>query len=483
MCAYKVNEQGRYNCPACKGKFVLAEVSYSPATPEKARIAVEKGAIGILCMNWGSDEVNDKEAICNRGLKGIWGNPTEETFDKIPDIIGVSISRPAGLKLKKLCLENQEVKVKIAAQSTRKWEPVCQPMGIVRGNGKSDQFILISSHLDAWEPGVTCNATGGGLSLELCRILSENSNLLDRDIYILFWNGHEIAEAAGSTWFVDNYWNELKNKCIAYINIDSPGMKDAVLYEVKSSGELYDFAYNNAKEKLDIDIRMRHLTKIGDQSFLGIGIPAVASRMSFTEEYMAKNHGATLGWWNHTEYDGLDKYDMDNMEIDIRTIMSLIVKLCNVTVLPYDFSGIMDTAIDNILKMEESSKGIFPVNDVLEKFMEAKKEIKSLKNKIKDFENVDEEQIKDYNKVLLKISRELTNILYTYADKYQQDSYGYSKLSEAIPLFADMNMLEGLSADSLEFGLLETQLVKNRNRIIDGVENIVESIRMYNKLW
>ena len=36
-----------------RGKIVLVEVSYAPATPEKARIAAEKGTIGIVCINWG----------------------------------------------------------------------------------------------------------------------------------------------------------------------------------------------------------------------------------------------------------------------------------------------------------------------------------------------------------------------------------------------------------------------------------------------
>lgn len=58
------------------GKMVLVEVSYAPPVPEKARIAYEMGAAGIMCMNWG----NDEEVICRRGLKGVWGNPTEAEF-------------------------------------------------------------------------------------------------------------------------------------------------------------------------------------------------------------------------------------------------------------------------------------------------------------------------------------------------------------------------------------------------------------------
>ncbi len=71
------------------GKMVLVEVSYAPPVPEKARIAYEMGAAGIMCMNWG----NDEEVICRRGLKGMWGNPTEANFHCIPEIVGVGVTR------------------------------------------------------------------------------------------------------------------------------------------------------------------------------------------------------------------------------------------------------------------------------------------------------------------------------------------------------------------------------------------------------
>ena len=93
------------------GKMVLVEVSYAPPVPEKARIAYEMGAAGIMCMNWG----NDEEVICRRGLKGVWGNPTEANFHCIPEIVGVGVTRGAGLKLKQLCLEGRKVEVTTSA--------------------------------------------------------------------------------------------------------------------------------------------------------------------------------------------------------------------------------------------------------------------------------------------------------------------------------------------------------------------------------
>ena len=58
-----------------EGKAVLVEVSYAPATPEKAMLASEHRAAAMICMNWGTAE---HELICNRALKAVWGNPTPE---------------------------------------------------------------------------------------------------------------------------------------------------------------------------------------------------------------------------------------------------------------------------------------------------------------------------------------------------------------------------------------------------------------------
>lgn len=210
------------------GKMVLVEVSYAPPVPEKSRIAYEMGAAGIMCMNWG----NDEGVICRRGLKAVWGNPTENTFHKIPNLVGVGVTRTDGLELKERLLSGEKVMVHVTAISDRKWSKVHQPKGILRGNGKSSEFVLVCSHLDAWQPGVTCNATGNATALEICRVLSQHRKQLDRDVWFLFWDGHEIAEAAGSTWFVDKYWDKLNKDCVCYIHIDSTGVRETELFEI-----------------------------------------------------------------------------------------------------------------------------------------------------------------------------------------------------------------------------------------------------------
>lgn len=450
-----------------RGKLVLVEVSYSPPVPEKARIAYLVGAAGIICMNWG----NDEEVICNRALKSVWGNPTPETFKQIPDIIGVSVTRKSGLKLKELCEKNSKVMVRVTALADRSWSRVHQPFGVLRGNGKSDEFILVGSHIDAWKPGVTCNATGNATALELCRILSLHAESLKRDIWFVFWNGHEIAEAAGSTWFVDKYWSELNAKCVGYVNIDSTGVRETEIYEIKASDELFDFSKKNASDMLDTDIRMMSLKKIGDQSLMGLGVPAIAQRMSFTQEVMDKNHGATLGWWNHTNEDSLDKCDIDTLVLDTQITLRLLFDLAASDILPYRYDRIFEKLLGALTEELDRLGRHIDTSGVCWKISRACKKSEELLTS-SDRIRGDEYRVRLFNNYMMKLSRLLTNVLQTYAGKYGQDSYGYTKLSAPIPLLADVEKLDELDRSSMEYGMIMTEMTKNRNRISDAIDEM-----------
>ena len=133
-----------YEGKDARGKFVMVEVSYAPATPEKARIASRKGALGIICMTWGEAQ---HEAISMRGLKAVWGNPTETTFYDIPKVAGVSISRRDGEYLRDLCAKHESVVINLDCQGERLWESLAQPYGYLKGKDDSQEFVLVSAHL------------------------------------------------------------------------------------------------------------------------------------------------------------------------------------------------------------------------------------------------------------------------------------------------------------------------------------------------
>ncbi len=463
-----------------RGKAVLVEVSYAPPTPEKARIAASKGASAIVCMNWGKDQ----PVICNRGLKAVWGNPTPQNIKDIPKISGLSISRRDGERIRKLCSLNSSVTVYLQAKSDNRWEELSQPIAILESPHAGEEFILISGHIDAWEPGVTCNATGNGVMLELARIFAVNKKLLKKNLVFAFWNGHEIAEAAGSTWYVDNNWDQLRDNCIANFTIDSPGIIRASRYLAYTSLELMDYTRNTLGKYLQEEIIVSRLKKIGDQSFMGIGIPSIYGRMSLSEQEIIENNGATLGWWNHTVEDTLDKADPKVIYKDLVAYTVLISELANADVLPYDFSNSARSIKSNLESMSQDDKNDLQLNELIERANQLENEIVRLNHWI-DKHGLNNPSVKDVNlinKCLTDLSRVLTNPFQTVCDRYNQDSYGLSDLSAPIPLFYPVASRANLQFSTELYQTVQTMLIKRRNRISDALKRAVDSAHLTNEI-
>ena len=68
------------------------------------------------------------------------------------------------------------------------------------------------------------------------------------------------------------------------------------------------------------------------------------------------------------------------------------------------------------------------------------------------------------------MSRCLTNVMFTYSDKFNQDSYGLSILSKPIPLLYETIALKEMDPATLDYKLLYTKLLRNRNRVADAIQ-------------
>lgn len=53
---------------------------------------------------------------------------------------------------------------------------------------------------------------------------------LNRDLRIAWWPAHSTGRYSGSTWYVDEFAQELDERCVAQVNMDSSGAKDATEY-------------------------------------------------------------------------------------------------------------------------------------------------------------------------------------------------------------------------------------------------------------
>lgn len=450
-----------------RGKIVLVDLSYAPPRPEKVRLATAHGAAGAIMVNWGLPE---NDCLPLGTVKAVWGNPTPDNIGKMPSIPVLGITKAAGEYLIRL-LEQGRARVWMRAEATREWRKIYLPAARLEGRKNPEKFVVVGGHYDAWDAGVTCNATGNAVVLELARIFSKYRDQLDRSILFALWPGHETGIMEGSTWFVDNHWDDLNKNAVMYINIDSPGMRDTSRYITYSSAEAVRFHRKVEKELLDVPAVRNRLGKIGDQSFLGIGIPSLWGLSIHSQEEIDRWGGAFLAWWYHSSKDTMDKAGKDVLERDTRVYAGYIWEMCTSRTLPFEFGAVADEISTRLREINSIPGSPLKFGDLIEKA--GKFAVLARKLDEAGAGARTDEEVETINETLIRLSRATTWVRSTYCDRYEQDTYGLSYLGKPLPVLGPVEELAGMDPGGQEYNLWLTKLVRERNKVSDVLDSAV----------
>lgn len=472
-----------------RGKIVVAELSYAPPRPEKTRIATVNGAIALVLVNWGDD---DNSAIPMGTVKAVWGNPTVDNVHLMPRLPAIGIPRVDGVKVRDLCRAGT-VRARVVADADREWQVLHQPHGTLGAGrrpttGGPVRWLLLGDHMDSWGGGATDNTSGNAVTLELARVLAERREALRRDIQVAFWQAHENGIMEGSTWFVDHYWDAITRGCVGYLNIDSPGMKYATEYEATLSPELWTWHTDVMQRALGYATKPHRLHKTGDQSFFGVGVPAISGRSSFSKELLDRWHGAILGPWYQSADDTMDVADRNVLAQDLRISMAYIWELATRPVLPYDFRPnarlLRETLTEYAaaagpggkLNLEEPTRLAAELEAEAERLHERTTALAAR------FEGADasadlEAEADLLNAGLQTLSRTLTPVLSSIVGRYGQDTYGLSDLNRWIPSLAKAAKLAAHDPRSGDHALWWSKLIRERNRVTDALDTALATAR------
>jgi hypothetical protein len=463
-------------------KVVLADMTWAPPRPEKARIALEQGAKAIIISNWG---LPDNPVIQRGAIKSVWGNPTPDSFQRIPQIPAINITRAAGEFLKGLCAHGR-VEVWLRADATREWVLANQPVGCLHGDG-AREFVLVGGHLEAWGQTAVCNSSGNAVMLELARVLAAHSDKLHRQVIFAFWDGHEIAEAAGSAHFVDTHWDDLAARCVAYVNIDNPGILGTSLPESQCAPEVKAFLLELVEQIWGQPGTWKMPYKGGDQSFCGVGVPYINFSTGYTPEELERLNWAFLGPWLHSEADTLDKVDRQLFGKHLHLFASLIVRLCNTDVIPYDLPelvGMLKADFQALRALAEEA-WLWEVDSLLGRVDQLHKAIQGLyqrKAAVLVSHAPAGSALDVINAALIKVSRELS-WLWTEAGKYDHDPYGYHLVGKPVPrLYVPLTRLRALAGDAAQSNLWFTHFLRERNRVSDAIGHATDWVGWANRI-
>jgi Peptidase family M28 len=462
---------GEYAGRDATGKITLSELSYHPARHEKQRISALMGATGCVMMNWGHPE---NTAVPFGSVKPVWGNPTPETLQtEMARLPCIGIARTAGLKLREM-LKAGPVRIWMRANVENAWRPVQITVGEIAG--RSEDFVVVGGHQDSWPgPQATDNAAGNACILELARVFQQHRDKLRRGLVAGFWTGHETGTMIGSSWFVDRNWDRLREHAVAYLQIDQPACAGTTRWSAASNVELKRFHQGVEKRLLgNRPFAWRRAVKNGDASFFGLGVPMLAAQGAFTEEELKKTALANLGWWHHSIENTIDKLDFEFMADHLRLYAAYLWDLCTAVVLPFEYVSVADAFIERLDELKAGAEGIglAGASDAARGFKAAAEKLEAVagdwRQRYAAAKTADEAPAERLNACMKRLSRALVPLASTSKGAYGHDPYGYTPQGSMIPTLYDVPRYAKLG-DGEERWMLETQLVRDRNRIADAL--------------
>jgi hypothetical protein len=465
--------------PNARGKIVLVE---GFAMPERAHAAEQAGAIGAIFIN--PPELH--EMI----ISTVWGSPTPEDAAALPKIVAVSVLQKDGEALRERA-GTGDLRVRLRTAVDTRWRKTPLLVADLKGRDEPDRFVLFSGHVDSWHYGAMDNGSANAVMVEMARILSRRRSGLRRGVRFAFWSGHSHGRYSGSTWYADTHWDDLYRHAVLHLNVDSPGGKGAtVLSEALTMAETWGLAARCIKEVSGQDLQRRRISRMGDQSFWGIGLPSMFVDISAQPagdspagEAIASltggaSHHGGLGWWWHTTEDTPDKIDRANLHRDAQVYALVLWRWCTALVLPLDYRATaaeLNTTLRGIQEAAGDAFDLTPPLGAVGRFAAAADRLAAAAERIGNFSGRGTRKRRDaaaaLNDALMQIGRALIPINYTAAGPFDHDPAVAVPPIQLLQPAARLRTLEPESPDAL---MLAARLTRNRNRVTHAIDTATE---------
>jgi hypothetical protein len=435
-----------------RGKIALVD---QLATPERAIVAEMRGAIGAVF-------VSQEHVLHNMIMTTIWGTPSRDQLERLPHMPGVSVVKADGTYLQRL-LGQGPVTVRLEAETWTGWKTLKLP--VVDIPGPDGTFLLVAGHYDSLHYGATDNGTGDMCLLELARLFWDNRHLLRRGVRVAWWSGHSHGRYAGSTWYADNFWEELDARCVGLLNVDNPGCRAGTMYFPTALHDLDGLVKETVKAVVNQDAPVVLPSKFADESFWGLGFPSFALYVELPPNHPDRGEvgGSAQGWWWHSTEDLLEYCDKDLLGLDTQVHVDAIHRYCSAAVLPYDLEHTAHKVLEKLDQLAGKAGGRFDLSrarDWAERYGRAARLVREAAMSA----GLDPMKA---NEGMMKATRAVNPAIYTRAGRFAHD---YTVPTPLLPGLEDLDRLPGLARGSDEERFTLTKLTRERNRLVDGLK-------------
>ncbi|WP_168990463.1 M28 family peptidase [Aureimonas flava] len=429
-----------------RGRIVLVDGIASPAVARRA----SRAGVGAVI------HVSPHEHLHEMCISTVWGNPSTGTIADLPACPVITVSDAHGAELRERLREAGSLQATVHAEVDTGWRKtpiLVADLPSMRGEA-DEPFVLFSGHHDTWHHGVMDNGSANAAMVEVARLCASRREAWKRGLRICFWSGHSQGRYSGSAWYADEHFAELDRRCVAHVNIDSPGGVGAdILANTGVVTELRPLASAAIRAETGETLAGKRKARSADDSFPGLGIPSMFGSLSGRAVTGLKMRNA-LGWWWHTPEDLIDKIDPAHLARDTRVLLEAVWRLVSEDRLP----------IDQAAKVDELVAELGPLVDALADDTCAKPLLEAARKLAATIRHLDDGvSAGPRNEAVVRVSRALMPLDYTRGDRFVHDD------ALPLPAWPVLEPIRRLAAlDAADPGRLPARVdaVRARNRIL-----------------
>ena len=431
------------NLPDVSGAIVLVD-----GQPRNLPVIVldQLGAAGVIFAN-------PEERVNDLIVTSTWGTPSLLNYHRLPDLPIAHIARSAGEQLRALLAEGP-LEVALSAETDTGWKELRLAVARLPGPDPESPYVLFGGHIDGWYHAATDEGASNAAMLDLALAFHAERERLRRGLVVAWWPGHSTARYGGSTWFADHFFEELRARAVAHVNVDGIGQMGARLFAAATTASLAELARFTMQRGEDADIQPSRPGRNSDQSFNGVGLPLLQLYRNRAEE-----DGGY--WWWHTPEDTFDKIDFDILAGDTNLYAIALSALLGREVLPLDVVDQVEMLGAAIAARSEAGGGRFD----LSRASEAQAELLALAGGLQEaLRGATGSPALDM--ALVDVLRPLHRVLYVPLTPHHPDAGAVPGL---LPGMAPTRLLVEETPGSERYRLAMATLVRERNRLLEAI--------------
>ena len=436
-------------------------------TPEKVLTLESAGAKAVVFESPTADYLH--EMI----VSPVWGTPAAGNIDRLPDLPVAEIRQSDAEPLGNLVAGDD---VELTVETRTRTELTDLPCPVARVDGtESDRYTLVGNHIDSWHEGVTDNATAMAASMELARVFAAHPP--KRGVVFGFWPGHSMGRYAGSAWYADEHWRDLRENGVAYLHIDLNGLEGADELWFQHMAEVAA-EHRDALETGPLPLGDKGDTELfgasdrpgrnSDQSFWGTGLSSLLSGARFSADH-ADAGPLGGGWWWHTSEDTRDKVDFDLLEAETRLYATILSRFCHSPVVPRDFRATCEDLRETLDRIDSGDEAVdfdpvYRALDALETNLDAVAAVI-------DGIGSDDPVAAEIEDLQVRLGNELIPALYMDVEDYEQEPALPHDLLPGLRVAEEISSLTGRDRRAAEI-----TVTRGVNRLVHRIETANEAV-------